>query len=75
MREASDCLQVGARRAAYITVWLATAEALRRKFTEAQTFDGQAGQIVGEIQRSEANHKAVDSLLITKAKDYGDGDS
>lgn len=71
MREASDCLQVGARRAAYITVWLATAEALRRKFTEAQTFDGQAGQIVGEIQRREANHKAVDSLLITKAKDYG----
>jgi hypothetical protein len=44
---------------------------LRRKFFEAQAFDGQAGQIVGQIQQREAAHKAVDALLISKAKDYG----
>ena len=71
LREASECLRAGAGRAAYITVWLATAEALRRKFVLAQTFDGQAGQIVGQIQQREAAHKAIDSLLIEKARDYG----
>jgi hypothetical protein len=71
VEEASSCLATGARRAAYITLWLATAESLRRKFFEAQTFDGQAGKIVGEIQRREADHKAIDGLLISKAKEYG----
>ena len=71
VEEASSCLATGARRAAYITLWLATAESLRRKFFEAQTFDGQAGQIVGQIQQREADHKAIDGLLIGKAKDYG----
>lgn len=71
LREASDCLAAGARRAAYITVWLATAEALRRKFFAAQTFDGQAGQIVGRIEQREASHKAIDGLLIDKAREYG----
>jgi len=63
LREASHCLRTGARRAAYITVWLATAEALRRKFFLAQTFDGQAGQIVGLIQQREADHKG--SLAVS----------
>lgn len=71
VEEASSCLATGARRAAYITLWLATAESLRRKFFEAQTFDGQAGRIVGQIQRREADHKAIDGLLIREAKDYG----
>lgn len=71
LQEASACLRAGACRAAYITVWLATAEALRRKFILAQTFDSQAGQIVGQIQQRESDHKAIDSLLIAKARDYG----
>ncbi len=71
MQEASDCLAAGAHRAAYITVWLATAESLRRKFVEASARDGQAAAIVGEVQRREAQHKAVDALLIDKAKEYG----
>ena len=71
MQEASDCLAAGAHRAAYITVWLATAESLRRKFVAAAARDGQAGAIVGQIQQREAKHKAVDPLLIDKAKEYG----
>lgn len=71
MEEASSCLRTGARRAAYITLWLAVAESVRRKFFEAQTFDGEAGRIVGEIQRREAAHKALDGRLIVWAKDYG----
>lgn len=71
LREASDCLRTGARRAAYITVWLATAEALRRKFFLAQAFDGQAAHIVRMIQQREVDHKAIDALLINKAREYG----
>jgi hypothetical protein len=69
--EASACLRAGARRAAYITIWLATAEALRRKFVEAQRFDGDAGKIVGEIEQLEAKHTAIDGLLIDRAAAYG----
>ncbi|MDX6707615.1 MAG: hypothetical protein QOK16_3157 [Solirubrobacteraceae bacterium] len=71
MREASACLSAGAHRAAYITVWLACAESIRRKFTEAAVRDGRAAGVVREIQRREAQHKAVDRLLIDKALEYG----
>ena len=71
MREASACLTAGANRAAYITVWLATAESLRRKFTEAAVRDHRASDIVRQIQGREAAHKAVDAMLIDKAKEYG----
>lgn len=71
LREASECLAAGANRAAYITVWLSCAESLRRKFFEAAVQDHQAGAIARSIQQREAQHKATDSLLIEKAKDYG----
>lgn len=71
MKEASDCLAAGARRAAYITVWLACAESLRRKFNEAAVRDHEAGRIAREIAQLEAQHRAVDSFLIEKAKAYG----
>lgn len=71
LAEASDCLLAGAHRAAYITIWLATAESLRRKFREAAVRDGQAGAILAQIQQLEDQHKAVDGVLIKKAKEYG----
>jgi hypothetical protein len=71
LSEASDCLAAGAHRAAYITVWLAAAESLRRKFVEASVRDNRAAVILGQIQEREAQHKAVDGLLIDKAKEYG----
>lgn len=71
MREASACFAAGANRAAYITVWLATAESLRRKFVEAASRDQKASKIVGDIRDREAAHRAVDAMLIEKAKEYG----
>lgn len=71
MREASACLRAGAHRAAYITVWLACAESIRRKFAEAAMRDGRAGAVLREIREREKQQKAVDRLLIDKALDYG----
>jgi hypothetical protein len=71
LREASACLEAGARRAAYITIWLATAESLRRRFLEARNFDGQAGAIVGEIEDKESKHRSIDGFLIDKSREYG----
>jgi hypothetical protein len=71
LTEASECFAAGAHRAAYITIWLATAESLRRKFVEASVRDHQAGAILRQIQQREAQHKAVDGLLIEKAQEYG----
>jgi len=61
----------GARRAAYITVWLAIAESLRRKFSEAAVRDHRAANVVRQVNRREEQHKAVDHLLLDKAKEYG----
>jgi hypothetical protein len=71
LQEASDCLQAGALRAAYITVWLACAESLRRKFTEAAVRDHQAASVARQIADYEGQHRAVDKLLIEKARLYG----
>lgn len=69
--EASACYAAGANRAAYITIWLATAESLRRKFVEAAVKDHRASAILSQIQRQEGSHRAVDAMLIEKAKEYG----
>jgi hypothetical protein len=71
MQEASNCLAAGARRAAYITVWLACAESLRRKFNEAAVHDHEAAAAAGAIAQLEVQHRAVDGPLIDKAKAYG----
>ncbi len=71
MAEASNCLAAGAPRAAYLMVWLAIAESLRRKFVASEPRDDVAGKIMGEIRQREAAHKAVDALLIERAAEYG----
>lgn len=71
LSEASACLQSEARRAAYITVWLAIAESLRRKFGAAASYDHEAARIASDVGRMEQEHKAVDAFLVTKAKEYG----
>ena len=61
----------GAPRGAYILLWLSAAESLKRKFKEASLRDAKAGQITGEIQTAEDNHKSVDLLILKRAKEYG----
>jgi hypothetical protein len=51
LKEASACLEAGANRAAYVTVWLSIAEALRRRFAAVAVQDQEAGRILGEIER------------------------
>ncbi len=63
--------KVGALRAAYVMIWLACAESLKRRFREAQTRDNAAGTIVSEIEEKECQHKAVDKFLLEKAREYG----
>lgn len=63
--------KAGALRAAYVMIWLACAESLKRRFREAQKRDGVAGKIVREIETKEKEHKAVDKFVLTKAHEYG----
>ena len=61
----------GALRATYVMIWLACAEALKRRFREAQKRDHAAGQIVGGIKSKERDHKSVDKFVLEEAKGYG----
>ena len=69
--DAVEAGKVGALRAAYVMIWLACAESLKRRFREAQKRDGTAGRIVGDIESKEKEHKAVDKLVLIKAHEYG----
>lgn len=69
--EAVSAAKAGALRAAYVMIWLACAESLKRRFREAQTWDSEAGKILGKIDALERDHKAVDSLLLDRAEGYG----
>lgn len=69
--EAASSAASGALRAAFIMVWLSCAESLKRKFRIAQTRDGAAKKVCGEIERREKAHQSVDVYLLDEAKKYG----
>lgn len=69
--DAVEAGKAGALRAAYVMIWLACAESLKRRFREAQKRDDAAGKIVGEIETKELEHKAVDKFVLAKALEYG----
>lgn len=69
--DAVEAGKAGALRAAYVMIWLACAESLKRRFREAQKRDGAAGRIVGDIENKEKEHKAVDKFVLTEAHKYG----
>lgn len=69
--DAAKAATVGAYRAAYIMVWLACAESLKRRFREAAERDNQAGQILARIETMEREHKAIDKVLLDKSEEYG----
>ncbi len=70
-QEAIECGKANAKRAAYVMVWISCAESLKRRFREAAKRDGDARKIVGEIERKEKDHKAVDKYLLDEGKEYG----
>ena len=69
--DAVQAAEAGVLRAAYLMIWLACAESLKRRFREAQTRDNVAGEIVGSIEEKEQDHKAVDKFVLDKAREYG----
>lgn len=69
--EAVDVGKAGALRAAYVMIWLACAESLKRRFREARKRDSSADRIVGDIEKKEREHKSVDKFLLEKAREYG----
>ena len=64
--EAVQAAKAGAVRSAYIMVWLACAESLKRRFNEAKTRDNTAGRIAGEIKRREDNHRPWTNTYWTR---------
>ena len=69
--DAVQSAKAGVLRAAYVMIWLACAESLKRRFQEAQTRDSEAAKIVRKIEDAEGKHRAVDKLLLEKAHEYG----
>ncbi|RMH17673.1 MAG: hypothetical protein D6698_08045 [Gammaproteobacteria bacterium] len=69
--DAVAAAKAGALRAAYVMIWLACAESLKRRFREAQKRDSAAGSIVGDIETKEREHRSVDKFVLDKAHEYG----
>lgn len=69
--DAIACVRSAVPRAAYILLWIACAESLRRRFQKLSLHDGAAGIVVGKINSAEAQHRAADYLMIEEAKKYG----
>ena len=69
--EAVRVARAGALRSAYLMVWLACAESLKRRFNEAKTRDDVAGRIAGEIEKREVDRRSVDKYLLDEAQSYG----
>ena len=69
--DAVAAAKVGALRSAYVMIWLACAESLKRRFREAKVRDNLAGKVVGNIEDMEQQHKAVDRVLLDEAYKYG----
>ena len=71
LEDAVEAAKVDALRAAYVMIWLACAESLKRRFREAQKRDVTAGAIVGQIETKEKAYKSVDKFVLDKAHEYG----
>ena len=69
--DAVAAAKVGALRSAYVMIWLACAESLKRRFREAKVRDNIAGKVVGKIETMEQQHKAIDRVLVDEAYKYG----
>ena len=69
--EAEICASHGALRGAYVLVWIACAEGLKRKFREAVVRDGKVNKIIDRITQAESNHHSVDLTILKEAKNYG----
>jgi len=69
--DAAKSAAAGALRGAYVMLWLACAESLKRKFKEAERRDGTAGKIVGNIASKEREQRSVDKFILENAKEYG----
>src|SRR5436305_15147032 len=70
-QEAVESALHDAPRGAYILIWIACAEGLKRKFREAAVRDHNANKILGQITQAENQQRSADMLILTKAKDYG----
>ena len=71
IEEADKAAGCGALRAAYIIIWIACAESLKRRFREAGQRDGNAGKVSRLIRDMESRHDAIDRKLLDEAKKYG----
>ena len=69
--EAVIAARAGGLRSAYIVIWLACAESLKRRFKEASARDHTAGTIVGTVEKMEKEHRGTDKYLLKQALEYG----
>lgn len=69
--ELQTVVTAGAHRASWIMTWICAAESLRRRFSEMQVRDREAGEVAEEINRREREGGAVDVYVLDQAKEFG----
>jgi hypothetical protein len=69
--EAVTSAGCGARRGAYILIWISCAESLKRRFNAVSGRDGAAKRVAGDISKKEAAHSAIDMFVLEEARKYG----
>ena len=70
-KDAVHSAEAGALRAAYLMIWLACAESLKRRFYEAKKRDSSAEKIVTKIENKEQAQQAVDKYILKISREYG----
>ena len=71
IEEADKAVKCGALRAAYIMIWIACAESIKRRFRKAGERDSNAGKVTTEIQKRESRHESIDQWILEESKKYG----
>lgn len=67
--EAFYALKAGALRGAYLLIWLACIESIKRKFKEISYRDSEVKRIYSKIKNKENEHKATDKYILDQAKE------
>jgi len=71
VKESTGCYRAGSLRAAFVMLWIAIAESLKRRFRVMANRDSSIEKVVGRINDKEEKHLSVDGFLLDKALTFG----
>lgn len=71
LNEAKIGAENGALRSAYIMLWLACVESIKRRFKDLEPFDNVIGSVNADIRRKEEAGQSIDKFLVGKYLEHG----